>query len=210
MAQKGGRPTVITAEVVSKLTEAFHKGLTIREACWQAGVSHEAYYQRVRKDWEFADKMDSAQRELTIRAKMAVSKAVQAGDLAAAKWWLEHKAQKEFGKSQFDDEALPESYLRSQRMEQKMIDGIDRIICLHYRAHLFVLRQQQEKDNTRNKPINTRVDKLIELPDSTLADYIELEIYATGQDKANVKEWIGQRVDMRGSMKKSFQESELV
>jgi hypothetical protein len=37
-----GRPSVITPKTVSKLIASFNLGCSIREACWQSGVSHEA------------------------------------------------------------------------------------------------------------------------------------------------------------------------
>ncbi len=37
------------------------------------------------------------------------------------------------------------------------------------------------------------LDELIALPDNKLADHIQLEIFATGNDVAEVKEWVEQR-----------------
>ena len=89
--KKVGRPTVITNQVVSLLITAFHSGLSVREACWQSGISHEAYYSKLRGDQEFADKMAKAQSRVTVNAKELVAKAIAKGDLAIAKWWLERK-----------------------------------------------------------------------------------------------------------------------
>lgn len=50
---KVGRPTVITYKVVSQLEALLSVGLTVREACLESGISHEAYYSRVRSDDRF-------------------------------------------------------------------------------------------------------------------------------------------------------------
>lgn len=89
MANEAGRPTVITPEVVSLLIASFHSGLTVREACWQSGISHEAYYSRLRSDEQFADTMARAQSDITITAKKLVTKDIRNGSVSAAKWWLE-------------------------------------------------------------------------------------------------------------------------
>ncbi len=97
--KKPGRPSVITPEVVSILITSFHYGLTIREACWQSDISHEAYYSRLRNDAEFADIMSKAQSNVTIKAKQIVISAINGGDLGTAKWWLERKTNDEFSKN---------------------------------------------------------------------------------------------------------------
>ena len=94
-----GRPTVITPNVVSLLVASFHSGLTVREACWQSGISHEAYYTRLRSNKQFADIMSRAQAQPTCKAKQVVVEAINNGDIGASKWWLERKVSDEFGRS---------------------------------------------------------------------------------------------------------------
>ncbi len=89
-----GRPTVVTPEVVSLLVASFHSGLSVREACWQSGISHEDYYSRLRSDEQFADTMAKAQSDITVAAKKLVAKEVRNGNLQAAKWWLERSIPK--------------------------------------------------------------------------------------------------------------------
>ena len=89
-----GRPTVITTKVVSLLVMSFQNGLTVREACWQSGISHEAYYNRLRSDEQFADTMAKAQSTVSVNAKGLIAKAIKKGDLGVAKWWLERKSRK--------------------------------------------------------------------------------------------------------------------
>lgn len=126
MAKKGGRPTVITARVVRLLVTCFQNGLTIRQACWQSGISHEAYYQRVKNDSEFADKMSKAQQLPSMTARTNVMTAIKKGDVSASKWLLERKDKEEFSSKtdvaiqevevQAEDEQLAEVELTSHQL----------------------------------------------------------------------------------------------
>lgn len=101
--KKAGRPTVITIEAVSKLVASFQNGMTVRDACWQSGISHEAYYNRLRNDEEFADTMARAQASCTLKARQVIIEAIQGGSVSTAKWWLEKKAPDEFGRNPTQD-----------------------------------------------------------------------------------------------------------
>lgn len=120
-----GRPKVTDKQdVVSLLVASFHSGFTIREACWQSGISHEAYYQRLRSDVEFADIMVRAQSLTTMKAKQVIIAAIEKGNIGAARWWLERKASEEFGNknianSEFEssENKLPEPLKGKQLLE---------------------------------------------------------------------------------------------
>lgn len=87
---KRGCPKVTDkSDVVSILVGAFRDGLTIRQACIQSGISHEAYYRRCREDADFADKMYFAQQTVMTTARKNVIKAIKGGDLRTSQWWLE-------------------------------------------------------------------------------------------------------------------------
>ncbi len=88
--RKSGRPKVTDKpDVVSLLVSAFRDGMTVRQACIQSGISHEAYYHRCRGDADFADKMYYAQQSVLITARKNVINAIKGGDLRASQWWLE-------------------------------------------------------------------------------------------------------------------------
>ena len=85
-----GRPKVTDKpDVVSLLVSAFRDGMTVRQACIQSGISHEAYYRRCREDTDFADKMYYAQQTVLTAARRNVIKAIKGGDLRVSQWWLE-------------------------------------------------------------------------------------------------------------------------
>lgn len=97
--RRPGRPKVTDDDtVVSLLVTSFHSGMTVREACWQSGISHDAYYRRLQSDRQFSDTMARAQAMPTINSRKVIVEAINRGDMKAAKWWLERKARKEFGK----------------------------------------------------------------------------------------------------------------
>lgn len=87
---KSGRPKVTDKpSVVSLLVTSFQNGLTIRQACIQSGISHEAYYCRLREDSEFADKMYFAQQSVVMQAKKNVIQAIKKGDIRTSVWLLD-------------------------------------------------------------------------------------------------------------------------
>src|SRR4051794_24649952 len=87
----GGRPTVITEAAILKLEEAFKIDATVLEACAYAGITKTPYYDRLKDDPEFADRMDRAQQFPFMMAKKTVYKAMQAGDARTALKWLDRR-----------------------------------------------------------------------------------------------------------------------
>lgn len=82
MAKKnlGGRPTVMTEEVVAKLVEGFKADFTIDEACRYAGIDQSTYFRRRQVDEAFCKEMDSAKDYVLIKAKKNIQTAVDEGD----------------------------------------------------------------------------------------------------------------------------------
>jgi len=75
-----GRPTVITDEVVVKLEEMFRIDATCGEACTHAGISYDAYNERMNKDPIFRQRMESAQAFPFLVAKKTIIKAINEGN----------------------------------------------------------------------------------------------------------------------------------
>lgn len=91
-----GRPTVVTPEIIEKLESIFRDGAHIIEACENVGISRQAYYDALKRDPSFADRMDAAQEYTTEVARAVVSKAIKRGDRETAKWWLERRVKNKF------------------------------------------------------------------------------------------------------------------
>lgn len=96
----GGRPTVMTEYVVAKLEQAFSVGANDTEACAHAGISRDSYYLHRKRDQKFSDKIDCLKEKLPLKAKSELAKAINEGDQATVKWYLERKRRAEFGTRQ--------------------------------------------------------------------------------------------------------------
>ncbi|CAN5697126.1 hypothetical protein BH23PAT2_BH23PAT2_03050 [soil metagenome] len=203
MSTKTGRPTKETPTVVTKLVAAFNIGYNDTEACFYAGISRNTYYQWLNDQVEFRDKIEQAKCGLNMKAKGVVVDALGRGDLNTAKWWLKHRAQKEFGKAKEGADELPKDYKEIQKLNQNSLTSLEKLICMRYRGILFLQLEQQQSNRLLKKPNDkTRIDELLALPNHKLTDHIQLEIYATGNDKAGVKELLEQRRSLQTDIRR--------
>lgn len=92
---KGGRPTVITEEVLRKLEEAFAMGCTDIEACLYADISKTALYEYQEKNPYFAERKAELKENPVLKARTTIIKSLK--DPNHAKWYLEKKKKDEFG-----------------------------------------------------------------------------------------------------------------
>jgi len=93
---KGGRPTVMTPEVLKMLKEAFSIGGDITEACAYAEISRDAYYDYIKKNPEFSDKVELWQSKPILLSRQTMMTSIKGGNTQDAKWMLEKKRAKEF------------------------------------------------------------------------------------------------------------------
>ena len=98
-----GRPSVVTDKVVSKLEEAFAKGLTDLQACAVASISKEAFYNYCNRNPEFKDKKERLKQMPKVQAKYVINEALYSEEFDirydAAKYYAERKMKDEFGKN---------------------------------------------------------------------------------------------------------------
>lgn len=92
---KGGRPTVMTPDVLAKLEDAFLHGLSDKRACQYAGISVDALYAYQEKFPEFSQRKESLKLSPDIIAQVELVKGIK-GNLGQARWWAEHKMSDEF------------------------------------------------------------------------------------------------------------------
>lgn len=97
---KGGRPTVMTPEVIAKLEDGFLKGLTDLECCLYAGISKDALYDYCNKYPEFSDRKEQLKKQPAVQAKLNILEALENGDKDISKWYLERKSKDEFSLKQ--------------------------------------------------------------------------------------------------------------
>lgn len=92
---KTGRPTVMTAETLGKLNEAFALGSTDSQAAFYAGISATALYEYCRENPEFAQRKEALKETPILKARRTVVAALSKPQ--HAEWYLEKKARPEFG-----------------------------------------------------------------------------------------------------------------
>lgn len=100
MAEKVGRPTVMTEEVIEKLEELFLKGLTDREACLIANIHPATLYNYCSEHPDFLERKELLKEQIKTQAKLNVAEAIENKDVDMSKWYLERKAKDEFSTKQ--------------------------------------------------------------------------------------------------------------
>ena len=93
---KMGRPSKMTDEVVRKLEEAASVDASIEEMCFHADISKPTYYEWTKKNPHLLDRLNALRQRPVLRARLAMSKALDSNNLDAAKWYLERKRKAEF------------------------------------------------------------------------------------------------------------------
>lgn len=105
MTNPVGRPTVMTTEVILKLEQAFAIDATVEEACSYAEIGRNTFYEYLKKNPEFQDRIDDLRQRPILKARQTIAKALE--NPVHAQWYIERKRKKEF----------------SQRVEQTGADG---------------------------------------------------------------------------------------
>lgn len=89
-----GRPSKMTSEVVGKLEEAFAIGASINEACMYADINKSTYFDWIKKNPHFSNRVEALQLKPTLKARQTVVKALD--DPVMALKYLERKHKGEF------------------------------------------------------------------------------------------------------------------
>jgi len=99
---KGGRPTVVTEEILHKLDEAFSLGCTDLEACLFAGISKSTLYNLQNKDKGFLERKEVLKENPVLLARQSVIKGFQE-DSKLAMDYLKNKRSDEFNTKNVSD-----------------------------------------------------------------------------------------------------------
>jgi hypothetical protein len=99
VVNKGGRPTVFTPAVVDKLEQAFAIDATVEEACSYADISRDAFYDHLKRNPAFSDRIEALRQRPVLAARQTVVKAVST-DSDMAMRYLERKKRNEFSTKQ--------------------------------------------------------------------------------------------------------------
>ena len=91
----GGRPTVMTDDVIAKLEEAFSNGATDLQACFIANISKDSLYRYIENNPEFSERKEALKDDIKYKAKRLIKGEIEKGNVQQANWYLERK-DKEF------------------------------------------------------------------------------------------------------------------
>jgi hypothetical protein len=91
---KGGRPTKMSKETITKLEEVFALGGSDSEACFYANISKQTLYNYQKEHPEFVDRKEALKEKPILKARQTVVKALD--DPKDAQWFLERKRKEEF------------------------------------------------------------------------------------------------------------------
>lgn len=119
---RGGRPSDMTVDVVTKLIAAFNNAYNIGEACGYAGISRMTYYRWLEKDDEFSYKMSEAQAAPNKKAKEVVLTAINEGDVNTAKWYLDRRDPDFKPKGEL---AIPDGQQKTEEKLKEFMDDTD-------------------------------------------------------------------------------------
>lgn len=92
----GGRPSIMTQEILDKLRQAFLIGATNEEACGFAGIGVKTLYNYFEKEPEFVQQVADWKNDPILEAKNTIVKNIKR-DTNVAKWYLERRAKAEYG-----------------------------------------------------------------------------------------------------------------
>ena len=102
----GGRPSVVTPEVIAKLERVFAYGASDREACIFAGISPDALYRYCKGNPKFAEYKELLKETPVLRARQTVVKALE-NDSRLAMDFLKNKKSEEFHEKKKVDHIEP-------------------------------------------------------------------------------------------------------
>ncbi len=89
-----GRPTVMTPETIGKLEQAFAIDATVEEACSYAEISRDAFYDYLKKEPTFSDRIEDLRQRPILKARQTIVKAIDNPQYAS--WYLSRKRKVEF------------------------------------------------------------------------------------------------------------------
>lgn len=90
---EGGRPTVMTEEVLRILEEAFSNDATDEQACFLANIATSTLYKYQVENPEFIERKTNLKEMVKYRAKKTVARDIE--KIEVAEWYLDRKAKNE-------------------------------------------------------------------------------------------------------------------
>ncbi len=118
---KGGRPTVMTQDVLRKLEEIFVVNGSDEDACFYAGISTQPLYDYQRKHPEYAERKYALKNMPKLKAKKVLNEALAKKDKDVAKFILERTDKEYKNKTNIDVEnKTPIIVVESEEHKKKL------------------------------------------------------------------------------------------
>lgn len=100
--RKVGRPSKYSRTVILTICSAIADGTPFSYAAALGGISYETFCQWRKQYSEFSDAIDKAKASGILARLQLINDAAKKGDVAAARWWLEHVVPEHFAKSRIE------------------------------------------------------------------------------------------------------------
>ena len=119
---KGGRPTVMTQEVVAKLEQAFAIDCSVEEACSYADISRNTFYDYIKINPSFSDRIEQLRQKPVLKARTTV--VAKLGDsFDNSMEYLRRKKKTEFGDSLSVESTIHKPYTITEE-QKKVLDEL--------------------------------------------------------------------------------------
>lgn len=158
MTNKVWRPSKLNESIVWKLYEAFKLWWTVEEACCYAEISRATYYEWIKENDEFSDKISLAKRYLEIKSRAVISNSIESWDIKTAMWYLERK-----NKAEFSLKEILSKELRDYSLKQILEEIQDDKDTLNdYQKNTIIERAQARKlENPMKSETTERLIKFV-------------------------------------------------
>ena len=128
---KGGRPSKIDEATIQKLEYAFSIGCTALEACCHADISKTAYYDYLKRNPEFTDRVELLKEKLPLKAREVIKTELETGDAHTAKWFLERNKRKEFSTQQNIEQTTDLEITDNRDIEKYSMEDLEALNAIH-------------------------------------------------------------------------------
>lgn len=95
----GGRPTIMTPDIIGKLEAAAGYGCPVTEMCFHADICPDTYYEYLKKNPKFADRIAALREKPVFEARKCVTESAKKDPEIGIKY-LERVRKKEFSTRQ--------------------------------------------------------------------------------------------------------------
>jgi hypothetical protein len=125
----GGRPTVMTEQVLEKLERAYTIGCSDRQACAMANISCQTLYDFQKREPWFKDAKERWKDRQFVKALETIDKSLE--NTRDAQWFLERKSPETFGK-QDRTEHIHKIELTDSELKDKILQLNRQVIDVEY------------------------------------------------------------------------------